>query len=269
LRDVAPTKYQPSTQKDHRHVTEKHLLPRFGEEPVCDVTTPVIQTYVTHLINTGYAPKSIDHIHDLLSAIIRSAVKWGHLQTDPAHRVEMPQLKTVRPKWARPVPPVGAASTRRINACASTRRCTRGSLILRRPRRACALFPYRRWRSSSCAHGAAGLDERHQMTSSSTRSWGKPISPTNVLRTSYVSVAGLSVGGIASGDLADVPTDLFIVGARQGRAAESRDGDHGTQQGRHDTQRLHANSMERRGRPRHGSDPNWPQLATTPAGRRR
>ena len=100
LRDVVPTKYKRSTQKNHRHVTEKHLLPRFGEQAVCEVTTPVIQTYVTHLIKVGYAPKSIDHIHDVLSAILRSAVKWGHLQTNPAHGVEMPQLKTVRPKWA-------------------------------------------------------------------------------------------------------------------------------------------------------------------------
>jgi hypothetical protein len=58
------------------------------------------KTYVTSLINAGYAPKSIDHIHDVLSAILRSAVKWGHLQSNPARGVEMPRLKTVRPKWA-------------------------------------------------------------------------------------------------------------------------------------------------------------------------
>jgi site-specific recombinase XerC len=79
---------------------EKHLTPRFGDLALCDVTTPVIKTYVTHLIQAGYAPKSIDHIHDVLSAILRSAVKWGHLQINPARGVEMPRLKTVRPKWA-------------------------------------------------------------------------------------------------------------------------------------------------------------------------
>ena len=98
--DVLATKYKRSTQKNHRHIMEKHLIPRFGELAVCDVTTPAIQAYVTLLIKAGYAPKSIDHIHDVLSAILRSAVKWGHLQTNPAHGVEMPRLKTVRPKWA-------------------------------------------------------------------------------------------------------------------------------------------------------------------------
>jgi integrase len=98
--DVLPTKYRHSTQKNHRHIMEKHLIPRFGELPLCDVRTPAIQTYVTHLIKAGYAPKSIDHIHDVLSAILRSGVKWGHLQANPASGVEMPRLKTIRPKWA-------------------------------------------------------------------------------------------------------------------------------------------------------------------------
>lgn len=35
-----------------------------------------------------YAPKSIDHIHDVLSAVLRTAVKWGHLQENPARRVD-------------------------------------------------------------------------------------------------------------------------------------------------------------------------------------
>lgn len=42
-----------------------------------------------------YAPKSIDHIHDLLSAVLRTAVKWGHLQENPARRVDLPKLKTI------------------------------------------------------------------------------------------------------------------------------------------------------------------------------
>jgi integrase len=91
--------YKQSTQKNHRHILEKHLIPRFGEKAVTDVTRQEIQAFVAHLNQTGYAPKSIDHIHDVLSAVLRTAVKWGHLQTNPARDVDMPTLKTVRPKW--------------------------------------------------------------------------------------------------------------------------------------------------------------------------
>ena len=61
--------YRYSTQKNHQHIAEKHLLPRFGETPISDVTRQEIQAYVAHLTQAGYAPKTIDHIHDVLSAI--------------------------------------------------------------------------------------------------------------------------------------------------------------------------------------------------------
>ena len=36
----------------------------------------------------------------MLSAVLRAAVKWGHLREDPARGVDLPKLKCVRPKWA-------------------------------------------------------------------------------------------------------------------------------------------------------------------------
>lgn len=92
--------YKTSTQKNHRHILQKHLLPQFGDRAICDVTRQGIQEYVTCLMQAGYAPKSIDHIHDVLSAVLRTALKWGHLQDNPAHGVDLPRLRTVRPKWA-------------------------------------------------------------------------------------------------------------------------------------------------------------------------
>jgi integrase len=92
--------YRHSTQKHRRFMLKKHLLPRFGDRAVCDVTRQEIQAYVAHLTQAGYAPKSVDHIHDVLSAVLRTAVKWGHLQENPARGVDMPTLRCVRPKWA-------------------------------------------------------------------------------------------------------------------------------------------------------------------------
>jgi integrase len=91
--------YKHSTQKGHRHILAKHLLPRFGDTPLSEITRQEVQTYVAQLAKVGYAPKSIDHYHDVLSAVLRTAVKWGHLQDNPAKDVDLPTLKTVRPKW--------------------------------------------------------------------------------------------------------------------------------------------------------------------------
>ena len=51
-------------------------------------------------LGPGYAPGTTDHIHDVLSAVLRTAVKWGHVQENPARNVDLPALTNVRPKWA-------------------------------------------------------------------------------------------------------------------------------------------------------------------------
>lgn len=56
-RTVLPM-YKHSTQKHRRFMLEKHLLPRFGDTPLSDVTRQEIQGYVAHLIQQAYAPKS-------------------------------------------------------------------------------------------------------------------------------------------------------------------------------------------------------------------
>jgi len=96
--------YKHSTRKNHRHILEKHLLPRFGDKAIAEITRQEVQAYVAHLVSNGYAPRTTDHIHDVLSAVLRTAVKWGHLQDNPAHNVDLPALTNVRPKWALPIP---------------------------------------------------------------------------------------------------------------------------------------------------------------------
>jgi integrase len=96
--------YKPSTRKNHRHISAKHLVPRFGDAALCDITRQDVQAYVAHLTQAGYAPKTVDHIHDVLSAILRTAVKWGHMQENPTRGVDLPALKTVLPKWVLTAP---------------------------------------------------------------------------------------------------------------------------------------------------------------------
>jgi aminoglycoside/choline kinase family phosphotransferase len=49
--------YKHSTQKNHRHILEKHLLPRFGDMAIVNVTRQEVQAYVAHLVSSGYAPR--------------------------------------------------------------------------------------------------------------------------------------------------------------------------------------------------------------------
>ena len=49
----------------------------FGDRPVSAMTRQEVQAYVTGLVQAGYAPKSIDNIHDTLSSVLRTSVEWG------------------------------------------------------------------------------------------------------------------------------------------------------------------------------------------------
>src|SRR5581483_3855150 len=91
--------YKHSTALVHVHLLGKHILPRFGEMDVDKITRQEIQAWIAYL-NRQFAPKTVDHLHDILSAVLRTAMNWGYISENPALGVEMPALKTVRPKFA-------------------------------------------------------------------------------------------------------------------------------------------------------------------------
>ena len=130
--------YKASTQKNHRHIVGKHLGPRFGDRPMSAITRQEVQAYVAHLTQVGYAPKTVDHIHDVLSAVLRTAVGWGHLDDNPAHGVRLPKLRTVRPKWVLTTDQAGML----LSALAPLPRAMVGLALLSGVRR-CELFALR------------------------------------------------------------------------------------------------------------------------------
>jgi len=133
--------YKFSTRKIHLHVLEKQLLPRFGKLELSEITRQEIQAYVASLEKSGYAPKTIDHIHDVLSAVLRTAVKWGHIGENPATGVDLPKLKTVRPKYALTL----EQASRLLSSLSPIAKTLVGLDILTGLRR-CELFALR-WRS--------------------------------------------------------------------------------------------------------------------------
>jgi len=71
--------YKLSTRKVHLHIVDKRLVLLFGDQLVSKITRQEVQAYVASLHKEGYSPKTIDHVHDVLSAVLRTAVKWGYI----------------------------------------------------------------------------------------------------------------------------------------------------------------------------------------------
>ena len=92
--------YKHSTQRGHRQILKKHLLPRFGSIPLGQVERKDIQAFLTEKSREGYAPHTVHHYRNVLSGIFRYAVEWDYLEHNPASGIRLPKLTPKRERWA-------------------------------------------------------------------------------------------------------------------------------------------------------------------------
>ena len=85
-----------STQQVYRHLAEKHLVPYFGTQKLCDITRFDVQSFVTAKHRQAYSPKTLAHLRNLLSKVFNVAISWGWLNSNPANRLELPPMERRR-----------------------------------------------------------------------------------------------------------------------------------------------------------------------------
>jgi integrase len=89
-----------SSQERYQGVIKNHLTPQFGGMCLRDMTPLVIQRYLSGLSESKLAYESRDKIRDVLSSILRSAVQYGFLVTNPVEGLRLPRAK--RGKLSKP-----------------------------------------------------------------------------------------------------------------------------------------------------------------------
>ena len=94
--DILPTlKY--ATQKSYSLRLRTHLLPRFRDCRLCDITRAEVQQFVTSKLKDGYAWETTNHFRTLLSKIMSTAVSWNYLPDNPVRGVKKPGRTLKRP----------------------------------------------------------------------------------------------------------------------------------------------------------------------------
>ncbi|MFZ0820652.1 MAG: tyrosine-type recombinase/integrase [Candidatus Acidiferrales bacterium] len=89
-----------ATQEIYSLLLRKHLLPRFGEECITEITTPEVQRFVLEKMKQGYAWETASHMRHLLSKVLGTAKQWRYVADNPVLGVEMPERKLKRPHTA-------------------------------------------------------------------------------------------------------------------------------------------------------------------------
>ena len=86
-----------STQKLYPHLLRRHLLPVFGERPLCDIRRVDIQRFVTEkMTRQNLSWQTAVHLRNLMSGTLERAVEWGYLEANPGRRIKVPSMQRRR-----------------------------------------------------------------------------------------------------------------------------------------------------------------------------
>jgi integrase len=94
--DILPTlKY--ATQKSYSFLLRKHLFPRFRDCRLCEIKRADIQQFVIGKLKSGYAWETANHVRNVMSKVMSTAVSWNYLPDNPVRGVKMPERTYKRP----------------------------------------------------------------------------------------------------------------------------------------------------------------------------
>ena len=86
-----------ATQEIYSALLRKHLIPRFGDQRLCDISRVEIQHYLLEKLKQGYAWETTNHLRNLMSKVLGTAVSWNYLADNVVHGIKMPERSLKRP----------------------------------------------------------------------------------------------------------------------------------------------------------------------------
>ena len=86
-----------ATQEIYSFLLRKHLTPRFGDQRLCDISRVEIQHYLLEKLKHGFAWETTNHLRNLMSKVLGTAVTWNYLAENVVRGVKMPERSLKRP----------------------------------------------------------------------------------------------------------------------------------------------------------------------------
>jgi integrase len=79
-------------------VLKNYLNPEFGDLMLRELTLERLQGYFTELQQSNLSAESVDKIRDVLSALLRTGVEYGRLNSNSAEKIRLKKRKLTKPK---------------------------------------------------------------------------------------------------------------------------------------------------------------------------
>jgi len=95
VRDYLPArKLKPSTTENYRYMLDGHLLPFFGDRDLAELEAQpeLIDAYIAAKAQSGFSTKTIQNHLLLLNVMLRRAVVWRLIRSNPVSSIDRPSL---------------------------------------------------------------------------------------------------------------------------------------------------------------------------------
>ncbi len=102
LVEVAPVRYKPTAMAEYSSLLRLHIVPCFGETPLCEISVADVQRFLAHQVGKGFAPRSVLNQLVVLRSVLRSAVTVGLLESNPAAKAAPPRQQRREQCFLRP-----------------------------------------------------------------------------------------------------------------------------------------------------------------------
>jgi integrase len=90
---------KPKTLAGYESLLRVHLLPRYGGMPLSGIDPYSIESWVIELTDSGLSPSRIRQAHQLLSMILKAAVRARRITSNPAVGTPLPRATRRQPRF--------------------------------------------------------------------------------------------------------------------------------------------------------------------------
>ena len=97
--ETASRELSPTTRRGYRRLLDVRILPALGRKSLTRLTTQDLDRFYADLAKGtapgggALAPRSIRHIHAVISGMLTTAVRWGWISSSPAERARLPRIE--------------------------------------------------------------------------------------------------------------------------------------------------------------------------------
>lgn len=95
ISEVASIKVKPSTLDRYALDVKVHLVPYFGRKRIKQIRPEAIQKFIMETLESGRKPRTVITATKTLGQIMKTAVAWGYITTNPVTKVERPRINHV------------------------------------------------------------------------------------------------------------------------------------------------------------------------------